>query len=231
MNDGAKGGLVTLSYQNQARIAGLSYLVVAVAGAFNLLVVPSEIISADPAITLANASGQRDVFRLGIAAGIVCQIFFVITPVLLYALLAPLGRIAAFLMLGFALVSVPISFANIGEHIAILDVATHDGATVEVVAQHMAAYDRGAALVGIFWGLWLAPLGWLIAKSGAIPRILGIFLILGCIGYVAHFFLDFFLPSYRTTAFAEYIHTPSAIGELGTCLWLLIMGAKDKRPA
>ncbi len=224
---------MTLSYANQARIAGLSYLVVAVCGAFNLLVVPSEIISVDPAMTLANASGQHGLFRLGIASGIVCQIFFVITPVLLYALLAPLGRIAALLMLGFALGSVPISFANIAEHMAILDLAMSNGAdnAVTAVAQHTDAYNRGAKLVAIFWGLWLAPLGWLIAKSGAIPRILGVFLILGCIGYVAHFFLSFFIPSYRDSTVAEYIHTPSAIGELGTCLWLLIMGAKEKRPA
>lgn len=222
---------MTLSYANQARIAGLSYLVVAVCGAFNLLVVPSEIIANDPAFTLANASGQRDLFRLGIASGIVCQIFFVITPVLLYALLAPLGRIAALLMLGFALVSVPISFANIGEHMAILDLATSNANNaIDAIAQHTDGYNRGAKLVAIFWGLWLAPLGWLIAKSGAIPRILGVFLILGCVGYVAHFFLSFFIPSYRDSVLAEYIHTPSAIGELGTCLWLLIMGAKDKRP-
>jgi hypothetical protein len=222
---------MSLSYANQARIAGLSYLVVALTGAFNLLIVPAEIIGADAATTLANAQAQTQLFRLGIASGIVCQIFFVITPVLLYALLAPLGRIAALLMLGFALVSVPISFANIGEHMAILQLATgEDANTIAAIAQHTDAYNRGAALVGIFWGLWLAPLGWLIAKSGTIPRILGIFLVLGCIGYVAHFFLSFFAPDYRETILAEYIHTPSAIGELGTCLWLLIMGAKDERP-
>jgi hypothetical protein len=224
---------MTLSYANQARIAGLSYLVVVLTGAFNLLIVPSEIIGADAAATLANAQAQTRLFRLGIAAGIVCQVFFVITPVLLYALLAPLGRIAALLMLGFALVSVPISFANIAEHMAILDLATRDGAAnaVATIAEHTDAYGRGSALGAIFWGLWLAPLGWLIVKSGAIPRILGIFLILGCIGYVAHFFLAFFVTGYRDTLLAEYIHTPSAIGELGTCAWLLIMGAKDKRPA
>jgi hypothetical protein len=224
---------MTLSYATQARIAGLSYLVVALTGAFNLLIVPAEIIGADAATTLANAQAQTQLFRLGIASGIVCQIFFVITPVLLYALLAPLGRIASLLMLGFALVSVPISFANIAEHMAILDLATRaDSANaVAAIAQHTEAYSRGAKLVGLFWGLWLAPLGWLVAKSGTIPRFLGVFLILGCIGYVAHFFLAFFIHGYRSTLLADYIHTPSAIGELGTCLWLLIMGAKDKRPA
>ncbi|QGZ95160.1 DUF4386 domain-containing protein [Terricaulis silvestris] len=223
---------MTLSYATQARIAGLSYLVVALTGAFNLLIVPAEIIGADAATTFANAQAQAQLFRLGITAGIVCQIFFVITPVLLYVLLAPLGRIAALLMLGFALVSVPISFANISEHMAILQLATGEGAanTIAAIAQHTDAYNRGASLVGIFWGLWLAPLGWLIAKSGTIPRILGIFLILGCIGYVTHFFLSFFAPGYEATPIADYIHTPSAIGELGTCLWFLILGAKDKRP-
>lgn len=224
---------MTFSYANQARLAGVSYLVVALTGAFNLLIVPAEIIGADAAATLANAQAQTELFRLGIAAGIVCQIFFVITPVLLYALFAPFGRIAALLTLGFALVSVPISFANISEHMAILDLAARaDGANaLAAIAEHTNAYNRGSALVGIFWGLWLAPLGWLISKSGAIPRILGVFLILGCIGYVAHFFLSFFVAGYRDTVLAEYIHTPSAIGELGTCLWLLVMGAQDKRPA
>ena len=138
-------------------------------------------------------------------------------------------------MLGFAVASVPLSFINISQHMAVAQLATNEisasGNVVAAVADHLAAYDRGAKLVGIFWGLWLAPLGWLIVKSGTIPRILGVFLILGCVGYVAHFFLSFFLPGYRSTPLAEYIHTPSAIGELGTCLWLLIMGAKDKRPA
>jgi hypothetical protein len=152
---------MTLSYANQARLAGLAYLVVAITGAFNLLIVPAEIIGADAATTLANAQAQTQLFRLGIAAGIVCQVFFVITPVLLYALFAPLGRIAALLMLGFALVSVPISFANIGEHMAILDLATRDGAAnaIAAIAQHTDAYNRGSALGAIFWGLWLAPLG------------------------------------------------------------------------
>jgi hypothetical protein len=230
---------MTLSYTNQGRLAGLSYLVVVICGAFNLLVVPSEITGAEPAITLANAQAQQQLFRLGIAAGIVCQLAFVVTPILLYALLSAYGRIAALLMVGFALVSVPISFANIGHHMAILDLATGQGATFAagadainaVVAHHLDAYDRSAKLVAIFWGLWLAPFGWLVVKSGAIPRILGVFLILGCVGYVAHFFLSFFAPGYRDTLLAEYIHTPSAFGEIGSCLWLLIMGAKDKRPA
>lgn len=221
-----------MTYANQARIAGLSYLVVVIAGAFNLLVVPSEIIGADAATTLANAQAQTQLFRLGIVAGIICQIAFVTTPVLLYALLSPYGRIAGLLMLGFALVSVPISFANISEHMAILGLATRGGGNADAIAligQHIDAYSRGASLVSIFWGLWLAPFGWLIAKSGAIPRVLGFFLILGCVGYVAHFFLKFLVPGYTETPLAEYIHAPSAIGEIGTCLWLLIMGAKDKR--
>lgn len=226
---------MTLSYANQARLAGLSYLVVAVCGAFNLLVVPAEIIGATPDLTLASASARADLFRLGIASGIICQVAFVVTPILLYALLSPYGRTAALLMVGLALVSVPISFANISEHMAILNLATGEGAsnpdTLAAIAHHTDAYSRGAKLVGIFWGLWLAPFGWLVAKSGAIPRILGVFLVLGCVGYVAHFFLAFFVPSYSATPIGDYIHMPSAIGELGSCLWLLIMGAKDKRPA
>jgi hypothetical protein len=224
---------MALSFKATARLAGLAYLVVAIAGAFNLMVVPSQIIvDGDGAATLDGIRANLSLMRLGIAAGVVCQVAFVVTPVLLYVLLQPFGRIASLLMLGFALVAVPMAFANIGHHMALLSLATGDATAGDAVAEagrHLNTYDHGSALVAIFWGLWLAPFGWLVAKTGVIPRIIGVFLMLGCAGYLISFFATLLAPSFEASPIAEYIHLPSAIGELGACLWLLIFGAKDKR--
>lgn len=80
-------------------------------------------------------------------------------------------------------------------------------------------------IASIFWGLWLAPLGWLILKSGAVPRVLGVLLLLGCIGYLANYFGPILYAGYDDLPFQSYISKPGSIGEIGTCLRLCVMGA------
>ena len=82
-------------------------------------------------------------------------------------------------------------------------------------------------VVGIFFGLWLIPFGQLVYKSGFIPRILGILLIIASIGYIIESFSFLLLPDYisliRTYTFILYF------GELPIIFWLLIKGVKVKQ--
>jgi hypothetical protein len=68
--------------------------------------------------------------------------------------------------------------------------------------------------------------GWLILKSGAIPRILGVVLILGSIEYVAGYFGPLIADGYKDSFLQSLLSWTSSVGEIGTCLWLLIMGAR-----
>lgn len=81
-------------------------------------------------------------------------------------------------------------------------------------------------VASIFWGLWLAPLGWLVLKSGAIPRVLGVVLILGGVEYLADYFGPMLDDGYRASMMRELLSWTSSIGEIGTCLWLCVMGAR-----
>ncbi len=54
-------------------------------------------------------------------------------------------------------------------------------------------------MVSIFWGLWLIPLGLLVYKSGFIPRILGILLIINGAGYVTNSFTFLLFPNYQAS--------------------------------
>lgn len=71
----------------------------------------------------------------------------------------------------------------------------------------------------IFWGLWLLPLGYLVFKSGLLPRILGILLIIGGFGYLIDFFIFILFPNFDVT-----VSQFAFIGELLFPLWLLVKG-------
>lgn len=216
-----------------ARIAGLLYLVVVLAGIFSLAYVPSQTQVADDAVaTLAAIRSHEMLFRLGIAAGIICYTAFLLLPLALHRVLAAHGRTAAALMVAFALVSVPLSFANLQHKLAVLALLGNASAVPSpdlLAAQAMAelqSYGRGIQVLKLFWGLWLLPLGWLVFTSRAIPRVLGVLLMLGCAGYVADVFARLLVPGFADTTLAGFIVLPATLGEIGTCLWLLVMGVR-----
>ncbi len=78
-------------------------------------------------------------------------------------------------------------------------------------------------ILEMFWGLWLFPFGQLVYRSGFIPRIFGVFLILNGVAYIIHCFTHILLPTYQALVFQ--IATPIwTLGEVSIMLWLLIKG-------
>ncbi|AWV99075.1 DUF4386 domain-containing protein [Arcticibacterium luteifluviistationis] len=81
-------------------------------------------------------------------------------------------------------------------------------------------------LNSVFWGLWLFPFGYLVFKSGFLPKFLGVFLMLGCLGYLVEFVGRLFIKDYYDTILSDIAGFPSQIGEFGICLWLMIFGTR-----
>jgi Domain of unknown function (DUF4386) len=90
-------------------------------------------------------------------------------------------------------------------------------------------YKNGFIIAQVFYGAWLFPLGYLVFKSGFLPRILGILLMIDCFGVLIWFFQFFLFPDYEVITYPGLI--VSLIAEFSLALWLLIMGAKDQKPA
>ena len=221
-----------------ARTAGLLYLIVVVTGIFSLAYVPSQItVQGDASATVSNIVASEPLFRLGIVAGFICYVAFLLLPFVLYKLLSPFGKNAAVLMVAFAVVSVPISFINLLNKLDILSLlsgANHLQAfTAEQIHTQVMlsldSYSNGLLVSEIFWGLWLLPFGYLVFKSGFLPKILGILLIAGCFGYLTDFFASVLFSGYADTTLANFATKPAALGEIGTCLWLLVMGAREPK--
>lgn len=223
-----------MTKQTTARAAGLVYLFVVLTGIFNLMYVPKQlIVFSDAATTISNITGNELLFRTGVAAGVICYVFFLILPFILFDLFKEVNRNVAVFMVVFAASSVPISLFNMVTKLDILSLLsgaeylnTFSAEQIEAkVMLLLHSYNNGIRVVQIFWGLWLFPFGYLAYKSGYIPKILGISLMLGCFGYLIYFFARIVFPE---ASIPSFIGWPASFGEIGTCLWLLIMGVKNK---
>ncbi|WP_262892831.1 DUF4386 domain-containing protein [Hymenobacter montanus] len=135
--------------------------------------------------------------------------------------------------------SVPISFLNLQNRYAVL-LLINGTSYLKVLGGNplqsqvmllLENYSNGILIVKVFWGLWLLPFGYLVYKSGFLPKILGILLVAGGLGYLIDVTGRTIIPSYSAAAIAQYVTLPAALGEIGTCLWLLILGIKTSPQA
>jgi len=216
-----------MTVRMQGRVAGVIYLGVVLTGIFALAYSASQLFGDDdPAATAAALKANLSLLKASNIALLAMCAFFLALPFALARFLAPHGRNASLLMIGFVAASIPFSLLAIAQHFQLASLAETGALTEDAVAARVAAYDHWMDIASIFWGLWLAPLGWLVLKSGAIPRLLGVLLILGCAGYLANHFGPIFYQAYDELPFRGWISKPGTFGEIGTCLWLLIMGAR-----
>jgi hypothetical protein len=86
------------------------------------------------------------------------------------------------------------------------------------------AFNDGWLIGLVFFGVHLLVLGYLVYKSGFIPKILGILLMLAPVGYLVDSFGNFLVPNYDAN-----IAMFTFIGEALFMLWLLFKGGRGLR--
>jgi len=216
------------SINKTARLAGFLYLVIAVISAFGLIYVPAQLIVAgDAATTAHNIVASESLFRLGFMSNLITFTINVFVAVLLYQLLKPVNKNMAALMVILILVGLGIGMLNeLNQFVALLLLSGADYLTAFTTEQLQALaslfldiYQHGFSIAHIFWGLWLFPLGYLVFKSGFLPKVIGILLLIAGVGYLVDFALFFLLPDI-TVKVSEF----TFVGEVVLLLWLLIKG-------
>src|SRR5258708_27764298 len=213
-----------------ARVAAILYLLPF--APFSLVYVPSRlVVSGDAAVTVSNITASESLFRLGIASNLLSQMCFIFVSLLLYQLLKPVNKNVALLMVILNLVGVPIVMLNELNRLAVLLILGNAHMTVftpdqihALVPFFLNLHALGLNIAGIFWGLWLFPMGYLVYKSGFLPRILGVLLMIGCFGYLIQSFAAILLPNLDVS-----IVLITALSELLLALWLLIRGVNVER--
>lgn len=210
-----------------ARVAGLIYLM-GLPAPFGLIYVPSRLtVAGDAAATAANIMASETLFRLGIVSNLYVGVVNLLLVLVLYRLLKPAGRNMAALMVMFVVTGVAIGMLSEITQFAVLRLLSGaDYLTVFTTDQleaqsllFLQMHAQGINIAQIFWGLWLFPLGYLVFRSGFLPRILGILLIIGGIGYLAQSLIAFLSPGLKLN-----LALITGWGELLLLLWLLIKG-------
>ena len=223
------------SLSRKARTAGFLYILASVIGYLRLIYIPTAlVVTGNAAATATNIAAHETLWRWGILSLLIAAVLFVFVTLALYQLLERVDRNLAILMviLGSLLVT-PLFFVNAvtdagalffatnADFLSVFDKAQHEAFVLLFLKLHH-VLDLANA---IFWGLWLIPFGLLVYRSGFIPRFLGVWLMLGCLGYLGFSFAGFLFPAYEDRAFA--FGTPLRLGEVAFMLWVLIMGAKE----
>lgn len=216
-----------------ARVAGLLYLIVVITGLFSLGYVPSKlVVHGDPQATLERMAASESLLRYGIASFLVEQVAFLLLVFALYRLLRAADQVVAAIMVMLVVASVPLALMSVVERLNLLsllergDVTHASDQLLALARSSLDAYSHGLLVTSLFWGLWLFPFGFLIMRTRLLPRVLGVFLMIGCAGYVVDVLCSIVLPGYGDMAMSNYMTLPAAIGEIGSCLWLLIAGVR-----
>ena len=77
-------------------------------------------------------------------------------------------------------------------------------------------HGQGIVINEIFWGLWLFPFGVLVMRSGFLPRILGVWLIVNGFAYLAASLTSLLLPGYAAVVRTD-MHSSRSSGNCGSC--------------
>ncbi|WP_426518942.1 DUF4386 domain-containing protein [Diaminobutyricibacter sp. McL0618] len=222
-----------------ARIAGLLYLLVGIFGGFaEGFVYPKLYVAGNAAATAANVTANPGLARLGVVSDLLDQTFFVLLALTLYVLLKQVNKNVARAMVVFVLLAVAITCLNAVFEFEGLRVATGavdtsslgTSGTNALILVLLDVQHYGIFVAQIFFGLWLAPLGYLAYKSGWFPKPLGITLMVAAGVYLVDLFVAFLLPG-LSTEIHGFLGIVPAIAEISMVLFLVIFGVRIPKPA
>jgi hypothetical protein len=215
-----------------ARIAGVLYLLIAVVGPFAFFMGRVDVVApGDPAQTVGNIIASESTFRLGMVAETIIVMVEIVISAILYVLFIPVNKP----------LSLASAFARLTQTVLqAVELFTAVPALLLVGgASYLEAFepDQVNALVQLFldvngfliliWGLvfgfHLLLLGYLVYSSRFLPRLLGILLFIGGIGYLLQSYGHLLVPQYDSIL-ATVVIVLSIPGELGFAIWLVWKG-------
>ena len=224
------------SIQKTARTAGFLYLMYIVTTiAADVLGRSKLIVFGDAAATARNIMSSEWQFRAGITGDLVSAVFFLLAAWALYVLLKPVNKDLAltFLLLNLAGVAVySINLLNQFAAVLLLSGADYLKGFQTDQLQALALFflnlhHNGYWISQIFFAAWLFPLGYLVFKSGFLPRILGIVMMVHFVGWLMTFLQFFLFPGLGAITYVTY--PLGFISEFGLTLWLLIKGVNVEK--
>lgn len=221
--------------KKKARVAGVLYLVYIVSHIFADLIGRSQLIVwGDAATTAQNILAAAGQFRIGFMSDLLAALLFLLAAWALYRLLKPVNQNIALLFLLLNLVGVAVQcFSDlflIASHLLLNDAGYaqlfSESQLQAFVMLFLDLHRNGLMVAQLFYGAWLFPLGYLVFKSGFLPKVLGILLMIHCVTWLMTFLHYFLLPNLSAITYVSY--PLGFVAEFGLSLWLLIKGVANR---
>jgi len=230
-----------------ARIAGVLYLLVGIFGGFaEGFVEPKMYVAGNAAATAGNLVANSGLVRIAVVADLVNGTVFVFLAMTLYVLLNHVHKSVARAMLVLVALATSITcltavfeFEGLRVATGAVDLAAFGtggsnalafgtGGSNALVLLLLDTQHYGLLISQIFFGLWLAPLGYLAYKSGWFPKALGVLLVVGSACYLMDMLAAFLAPDFGQKIHA-FIAIPFTIAEIWMVGYLLVVGVKNAK--
>jgi len=213
-----------------ARLAGIWYLVLAISGVVGFLVLHPQIyVSGDLAQTVANLREHETIARLRLLLEFAIVVSQAVAAVYFFKLFKDINHVASWALAAWGTMNagvIMISAIAMGGAINVAN-GTLPVSDKLIIIQIFDQLIRNAWSVGgLFFGLWLIPMGYIIVSSQRMPVWLGRTLILGGAGYIASAFLSY---AGFSIPWIDMLTIPATIGEFWMIGYLLIFGIRPQQ--
>jgi len=209
-----------------ARTAGVLYLLVVGFGIIGAILADVVLVPGDPAASVGQIKAYGFIFGLGYVFLLTRLVFLTLLVLALHKLFAPVNRDIAVAMVAFVLISNAVIMVSlVAGYSAPMLLTSSDYSASSTHEQWLAQVQffinlqvHGDRATQVF-SLWVILLGFLMFKSGYVPRLLGILMMVAGAGYVADFLVFFLLPQadVQIAGFAF-------LAEAAFPFWLLVKG-------
>jgi len=218
------------SIQTYARVAGLLFLITFAAGGFGEGYAPAQLIVAnDAAATVANLKANDVMYRLSFATYLVEALCDITIALIFYVLLKPVSRGLALLSAFFGVLSTALYAACEIFYFGLPQLLLRGsdylntftpGQINTLTLLSLKLFNYGAGLFLVFYGTGWIIRGWLMIRSGYLPKFLGLLMIVGGLGFVASTLTQVLAPQYQT----QWMLLAMMPGGVLLALWLLTRG-------
>ncbi len=220
-----------------SRIGGVLYLIIIVGGLLGEAFVRNRlIVPGDATATAANIRSLESLWRFGAAAEFFMLICTVSLTLILFVLLRLVSREFALLAIFFNLISIAVEAANELQLLAALSPlgnaeylrAFEPEQLYALASLSLRSYGYGFGVSLIFFGCECLILGYLIFRSGYLPKAVGVLMQVAGLCYLTNSFALILAPTFASRIFPAIL-IPAFVGEASLCLWLLVKGVNMEK--
>ena len=208
--------ITDMSPLKAARVTGFAFIIMFALALFaDGFVLQRLVVPGDAAATANNIKANELLFGLGIASYLIILALDAVIALALYVILKPVNK----------------SLSSLAAVLRLLYTAIMGISLFALVLLFPNEYGYGKLVAYVFFISHIFVLGYLVFKSGYIPRSLGVLLIIASFCYIILLYGDFILPKDWYEALSLIAMLPATFAEISLGIYLLLKGVKVPQPS